>query len=54
MNVTRQSLQGMAPIPVALCGKNPNMAASFASHEAMGPEYYGLQYCSYSSHNLSS
>ncbi|KAM0712521.1 hypothetical protein Q7P37_011618 [Cladosporium fusiforme] len=30
----------MAPIPVALCGKNPNMAASFANHSAMGPEYH--------------
>lgn len=37
----KSTIPKMAPIPVALCGKNPNMAGSFASHAAMGPEYYG-------------
>jgi hypothetical protein len=32
----------MAPVPIALCGKNPNMASSFA--QSMLPEYEG-PYC---------
>ncbi|KAF2723214.1 hypothetical protein K431DRAFT_344790 [Polychaeton citri CBS 116435] len=37
IQLSRQASSIMAPIPVALCGKNPNMASSFV--QTMGPDY---------------
>lgn len=43
MFLTRTLLSKMAPFPIALCGKNPNLATSFVQMMNEGSEFEGGQ-----------